>query len=87
MGQKLVRGNTQSRETSRGNKQIVVRANASIWRMAEWFWNQTKRPYIDHSHVFQLAFTHDKNIFYDKMAILLKKIQRNEFTGEDDHED
>jgi hypothetical protein len=70
----------------RANKQSIVRANASIWRMARWFWNETKRPYIDHSHVFELAFQHDKNIFYDKMALLLKKIGNNEFTGPDNHE-
>ena len=63
------------------------RANPQIWRMAAWYSNNTKRPYVDHSHVFKLAFQHDKIIFYDKMAELLKKINNNEFVGQDDHKD
>ena len=61
---------------------ILIRSNKQIWRLAEWLhnnvvvfidvdWIDTRVPY--------------RNNLYDKAVNLLKKINNNEFTGEDNH--
>lgn len=72
------------KEPVRGNKQIIVRANASIWKIAK-FIHDAGITYGDET--FEQYRPWYKNKLYDKAAILLKKITNNEFTGEDNHGD
>lgn len=62
-----------------------------IWRLAEWlYWNVFDFIYPACER-FCMSWKDEsetvKNHMYDKAAELMKKIQMNEFTGEDTHKD
>ena len=59
----------------------MTRNNKQIWRLTRWL----------HQNVSKLGdfmWPNDayRNGLYDKSAELLKKLNNNEFTGEDNHE-
>ncbi len=71
---------------------MKTRDNKQLWRMAEWLYlfrisSLMDLNFIEHKPSFESQPEWYKNSIYDKAVILIKKIQGNEFTGEDDHED
>ena len=71
----------------------MTRNNKQIWRLAEWLWyNIVYGEYSDEDEfnswkeVMETEYFYTRNFFYDKAAELLKKLNNNEFTGEDNHE-
>lgn len=59
----------------RSKNTLMSRNNKMIKRLATWLWVNFGGEYCDPDRQ------------YDKAAELLKKIQNNDFTGEDTHKD
>jgi len=61
----------------------MPRNNQMIWRLAEWLSEAINSPVVP----WRECSEGYKNDCYDVSAELLKKINNNEFTGEDTHKD
>lgn len=76
-------------------KSTMTRGNKTIWRVAEWIFNEciaekeygeTRDNYLLCEELSDRSIRYREEM-YDKAAELMKKIQLNEFTGEDSHGD
>jgi hypothetical protein len=66
--------------------QSKTRSNNQIWRIAEYIYDKFYCPRCGYLP-WKTEDQDSKDKHYDKAAELLKKIQMNEFTGEDTHKD
>lgn len=64
---------------------MTSRANPQIWRVAEYIYSRHADSQEDMG-VWDREQQCAKDYYYDTVAELLKKIQANEFVGEDNHD-